>query len=122
VALAFAVLVCAVGWSAPASAEDAPAPRAPVLDRLFPELKKEVCGPSTSTGTSPTAPTTRPWPLEYQAAKLGHVRHDYHLPWLAPTFLRGLWFRARAVIIDQEHARQLDYQFRLSVNWERNLF
>jgi len=46
---------------------------------------------------------------------------DYHLPWLAPTFLRGLWFRARAVIIDQEHARQLDYQFRLSVNWERNL-
>jgi len=31
------------GWSGPASADDAPPPPlAPVLDRLFPELKEEV--------------------------------------------------------------------------------
>jgi len=47
---------------------------------------------------------------------------DYHPPWLTPTFLRGLWFRLRGAILDQEHAKQLGYQFRLSVNWERNLF
>jgi len=47
---------------------------------------------------------------------------DYHPPWLKPTFLRGLWFRARGAILDQEHARQLGYQFRLSLNWERTLF
>jgi hypothetical protein len=47
---------------------------------------------------------------------------DYRPPWLKPTFLRGLWFRARAAILDQEHAKQLGYQFRMTINWERDIF
>lgn len=39
-----------------------------------------------------------------------------------PAFLRGLWFRARSDILDQDGARKLGYQFRLIVNWERDLF
>jgi hypothetical protein len=47
---------------------------------------------------------------------------DYRPPWLLPTFLRGVWFRARADILDQEHAPKTGYQVRLIINWERNLF
>jgi len=47
---------------------------------------------------------------------------DYHPPWLKPTPLRGLWFRARSAIVDQEEAKKLGYEFRLTLNWERNLF
>jgi hypothetical protein len=47
---------------------------------------------------------------------------DYRPPWLVPTFLRGLWFRARGDILDQEHAPKTGYQVRLTINWERDLF
>ena len=47
---------------------------------------------------------------------------DYRPPWLKPTPLRGLWFRARGAILDQEDAKKLGYQFRLTVNWEMDLF
>jgi outer membrane porin, OprD family len=47
---------------------------------------------------------------------------DYRPPWLKPTFLRGLWFRARAAILDQEDAKDPGYQFRLILNWERDIF
>ena len=46
---------------------------------------------------------------------------DYYPPWLKPTFARGLWFRARGDILDQDGARKLGYQFRLILNWERDL-
>jgi hypothetical protein len=46
---------------------------------------------------------------------------DYRPPWLLPAFLRGLWFRARAAVLDQEDAKRTGYQFRLILNWERDL-
>jgi hypothetical protein len=49
------------------------------------------------------------------------VTVDYRPPWLMPAFLRGLWFRARAAVLDQEDAKRTGYQFRLILNWERDL-
>jgi hypothetical protein len=49
------------------------------------------------------------------------VTVDYRPPWILPAFLRGLWFRARAAVLDQENARTTGYQFRLILNWERDL-
>jgi hypothetical protein len=49
------------------------------------------------------------------------VTVDYRPPWLMPAFLRGLWFRARAAVLDQDDARRTGYQFRLILNWERDL-
>jgi len=46
---------------------------------------------------------------------------DYRVPKGLPAFLQGLWFRARADILDQQSARTLGYQFRLILNWERDL-
>ena len=47
---------------------------------------------------------------------------DYRPPWIEPTPLRGIWFRARAAVLDQQNARTTGYQFRLILNWERDLF
>ena len=47
---------------------------------------------------------------------------DYRPPWITPTPLRGLWFRARAAVLEQQDARATGYQIRLIVNWERDLF
>ena len=49
------------------------------------------------------------------------VTVDYRPPWVLPAFLKGLWFRARAAVLDQEDARRTGYQFRLILNWERDL-
>jgi outer membrane porin, OprD family len=49
------------------------------------------------------------------------VTVDYRPPWLRPAFLKGLWFRARAAVLDQEDAKRTGYQFRLILNWERDL-
>ena len=46
---------------------------------------------------------------------------DYRPPWLRPSFLKGLWFRVRSALLDQKDAKTLGYQFRLTVNWERDL-
>jgi hypothetical protein len=50
---------------------------------------------------------------------------DYRPAFQVPFFLRGimqgLWFRARAAVLDQEHAKTTGYQFRLIVNWDRDL-
>lgn len=46
---------------------------------------------------------------------------DYRFQKNAPAFLQGVWFRARGAILDQEDSRTLGYQFRLIINWERNL-
>jgi hypothetical protein len=46
---------------------------------------------------------------------------DYRPPWISPTFLKGLWFRARAAVLDQQDAQRIGYQFRLILNWERDL-
>jgi outer membrane porin, OprD family len=46
---------------------------------------------------------------------------DYRPPWVVPSFLKGLWFRARAAVLDQEDAKRTGYQFRLILNWERDL-
>ena len=46
---------------------------------------------------------------------------DYRFPKNAPAFLQGVWFRARSAILDQENAGRLGYQFRLIINWERDL-
>src|SRR5215467_1455088 len=47
---------------------------------------------------------------------------DYRPPWIEPTPLRGLWFRARAAVLDQQNAKTTGYQFRIIINWERDLF
>jgi len=47
---------------------------------------------------------------------------DYRPPWIEPTPLRGLWFRARAAVLDQQNAKVTGYQFRIIINWERDLF
>jgi len=49
------------------------------------------------------------------------VTVDWRPAWRDPSFLKGLWFRARSAILDQENARTLGYQFRLILNWERDL-
>ena len=46
---------------------------------------------------------------------------DYRPPWRWPAFLQGVWFRARADILDQQNAKTLGYQFRLTLNWDRDL-
>ena len=70
-------------------------------------------------GTDAIDPVTRasaPDQTEYD------LTVDYRPPWLKPTFLRGLWFRARAALLDQENAKQLGYQVRFIINWERDIF
>ena len=47
---------------------------------------------------------------------------DYCPPWIHPAPLRGLWIRARAAVLDQQDARVTGYQFRIIINWERDLF
>lgn len=50
---------------------------------------------------------------------------DYRPPFKGPSLLRGIlqgiWFRARAAIVDQKDAPTLGYQFRLIINWDRDL-
>jgi len=45
---------------------------------------------------------------------------DYRPPFPVPV-LQGMWFRARAAILDQQDAKTLGYQFRLTINWDRDL-
>ena len=45
---------------------------------------------------------------------------DYRPPFNLPV-LQGMWFRARAAVLDQQNGKTTGYQFRLILNWERNL-
>ncbi len=45
---------------------------------------------------------------------------DYRPPFNVAV-LQGMWFRARAAVLDQQDARAIGYQFRLIINWERDL-
>ncbi len=49
------------------------------------------------------------------------VTVDYRPAFKQPFFLNGLWFRARAAILDQQDAKTLGYQFRLIANLDRDL-
>ena len=46
---------------------------------------------------------------------------DYRPNLRTPFFLKGLWFRVRADILDQQDAPKLGYQFRIILNWDRDL-
>jgi hypothetical protein len=46
---------------------------------------------------------------------------DYRPNLQTPFFLKGLWFRVRADILDQQDAPKLGYQFRIILNWDRDL-
>ena len=46
---------------------------------------------------------------------------DYRPPVQKPFFLNGMWFRFRGDMLDQQDAKKLGYQFRLIINWERDL-
>jgi outer membrane OprD family porin len=46
---------------------------------------------------------------------------DYRPPFFGLAFLKGMWFRFRSDILDQQDAKKLGYQFRLVINWERDL-
>jgi outer membrane porin, OprD family len=46
---------------------------------------------------------------------------DYRPSFQQPFFLKGLWFRVRADILDQQDAPKLGYQFRIILNWDRDL-
>ncbi len=45
---------------------------------------------------------------------------DYRPPFTG-IMLQGLWFRARAAVIDQQDSKTLGYQFRIIINWDRDL-
>ena len=49
------------------------------------------------------------------------INVDYRPPIMNPSFLKGMWFRARAAVLDTEDAKRTGYQFRLILNWERDL-
>ena len=62
-------------------------------------------------------PTTRknvPNQAEYDATV------DYRPPFKVPV-LQGMWVRFRSAIIDQHDAKTLGYQFRIIINWDRDL-
>jgi len=62
-------------------------------------------------------PTTRknaPNQAEYDATV------DYRPPFKVPV-LQGMWVRFRSAIIDQHDAQTLGYQFRIIINWDRDL-
>ena len=46
---------------------------------------------------------------------------DYRPAFKWPAFMQGLWFRARAAVLDQQDGKTTGYQFRLILNWERDL-
>ena len=46
---------------------------------------------------------------------------DYRPAFQEPFFLKGMWFRFRADILDQQDGKKLGYQFRIILNWERDL-
>ena len=45
---------------------------------------------------------------------------DYRPPFQLPV-LQGMWFRFRSAILDQQDAKTLGYQFRIIINWDRDL-
>ncbi len=45
---------------------------------------------------------------------------DYRPPFRLPV-LQGMWFRFRSAILDQQDAKTLGYQFRIIINWDRDL-
>jgi hypothetical protein len=65
---------------------------------------------------NPATRTNAPNQAEYD------FTFDYRPPWIIPTALRGLWFRAHAAVLDQENSQKTGYQFRIINNWERDLF
>jgi hypothetical protein len=48
-------------------------------------------------------------------------RPAFHVPSILRPVFQGLWFRARSAIIDQQDAKTVGYQFRLIINWDRDL-
>ena len=45
---------------------------------------------------------------------------DYRPHWNVPV-LQGMWLRARAAVLDQQDAKTTGYQFRIILNWDRDL-
>ena len=45
---------------------------------------------------------------------------DYR-PALTGAILQGLWFRLRSAVINQQDAKTVGYQFRIIINWDRDL-
>ena len=45
---------------------------------------------------------------------------DYRPPFKC-RLLQGMWFRARAAVLDQQNSKTTGYQFRLILNWDRDL-
>jgi outer membrane OprD family porin len=48
------------------------------------------------------------------------VTVDYRPPFNLPV-LQGMWFRFRSAVVDQQDAKTLGYQFRIIINWDRDL-
>jgi hypothetical protein len=63
---------------------------------------------------SPSTRKTAPNQAEYDFTA------DYRPPLKLPL-LEGMWFRARGAIVDQQDAKMLGYQFRIILNWDRDL-
>jgi hypothetical protein len=68
---------------------------------------------------NPSARTNLPNQAEYDftADYRPTLRGPASLEWI----WKGMWFRARSAIIDQEDSKTLGYQFRLIINWDRDL-
>jgi hypothetical protein len=47
-------------------------------------------------------------------------RPTFEMPILKGVW-KGIWFRVRSAIVDQQDAKTLGYQFRITINWDRDL-
>ena len=48
------------------------------------------------------------------------VTVDYRPPFKG-FVIQGMWFRFRSAVVDQQDAKHLGYQFRIIINWDRDL-
>jgi hypothetical protein len=48
-------------------------------------------------------------------------RPTFRVPRIFQGIWQGMWFRARAAVLDQQDAKTTGYQFRLIINWDRDL-
>jgi hypothetical protein len=48
-------------------------------------------------------------------------RPNFAAPFPLRGILQGMWFRARAAVLDQQDAKTVGYQFRIIINWDRDL-
>ena len=85
----------------------------------FGKLAHGACAPtptSSGAGTPSIPPRGKKAPNQSEY----DFTVDYRPPFQLPV-LQGMWFRFRSAILDQQDAKTLGYQFRIIINWDRDL-